>query len=90
MKKDILENHGALMWDEFTLIKWLRPVNKRYYYAYLEQDLLGDLIVTQKWGGIGSRKGGHKLYYCATKEQAQQYIKKLAKRRKQRGYFLEK
>ncbi len=73
---------------EFTQLKWVNDEKGRYYEAVLQRDLLGDLIVYQLWGGIATKRDGHKSYFCSSKEQAIQYLKKLCKRREQHGYTL--
>ena len=39
------------------LLRWERHADKRYYLIMLYRDLLGDLVLTKVWGGIGKANG---------------------------------
>jgi len=43
--------------------RWIHPEKARYYQAELVEDLLGDWTVVVCWGGLGSRRGGHRTQY---------------------------
>ncbi len=77
------------MQEEKTIaIDWYNASNQRYYHVKLQRDLLGDLIVFQTWGGLGSRRGGNKSTFIKSYSAALQYLEKLHKRRLEHDYQL--
>lgn len=66
--------------------RWINPDNQRYYTAQLVQDIFGDWTLVACWGGLHSKRGGMRITQVASHDQGQQEIKKIAKRRRQRGY----
>jgi hypothetical protein len=70
------------------LLRWERPSDKRYYLAMLYQDLLGDLVLTKVWGGVG-KPAGQQLHIPINNEsEGLAIIDQVIKRRRQRGYEL--
>jgi len=85
-----------MMWsekEEYTMnqaihLRWERQSDKRYYLALLYRDLLGDLVLTKVWGGIGKPTGQQQNVHVKTKAEGLSLIDQVLKRRTQRGYEL--
>lgn len=58
----------------------------RYFYASLQQDLLGDWIVVQCHGGRWNRLHGERTIAVSGPEEGARLMERLHKRRIQRGY----
>ncbi len=69
-------------------IRWENDERGRYYLVHLHQDLLGDWRLTRVWGRKGSSLGQMR-HDCIENEQVgREMIKKIAVRRRQRGYLV--
>ena len=68
-------------------IRWVHPEKQRYYQVELLQDLLGDWILVQCWGGIGSHLGRLRIVHFASEQAGLKQIAVIAKRRRQHGYL---
>jgi len=68
--------------------RWFHPEKQRYYQADLVLDLLGDWQVITAWGGIESRRGGHRNLYVPSREDGLQQLAAIEQRRRQRGYLV--
>lgn len=67
----------------------LRMVNNkkgRYYTFYIYEDLLGDLILFQVWGGLRNRLGACKTSVLASYNDALIKLEQLKAHRIKRGY----
>jgi hypothetical protein len=60
----------------------------RHYSVILDQDLLGDWVVTQRWGGKFTRKGGGKTIQVTDLEFGHCMLLEIRKKRLKRGYRL--
>jgi hypothetical protein len=58
---------------------------RRYYELYEGEDLFGQAVLVQVWGGKGSRRGGARTW-IGTAEQIDELKRHTARRRQQRGY----
>ena len=58
----------------------------RYYEAVLQQDLLGDWVLSTARGGLSNRLGGLRHQAFPSKEAAAKELRRLHKRRVRRGY----
>lgn len=58
----------------------------RYYEAILQQDLLGDWVLSTAHGGLRNRLGALKHRAFPSKEDAVTGLRELDKRRLKRGY----
>lgn len=68
--------------------RWECQSLRRYYVAWLERDLFGDLVIRRVWGGIGSRRGG-KLDGLVTDElSAARKMRSIERLRERHGYRL--
>jgi predicted DNA-binding WGR domain protein len=59
----------------------------KYYHIHLQPNLFGGISVIRLWGGINSKKSGHKITMCDSEEQVSEVILATIKRRKARGYL---
>ncbi len=73
----------------FQPLRWENPCRKRYYQIFLSRDLLGDWVVTKSWGGSGTSTGRVSNVACASLEDAEALIEKIANTRAKRGYLLQ-
>lgn len=60
----------------------------RVYTVVLDQDLLGDWVVIQSWGGKGNQRGGGKVTHVPSFEAGMAMLRAIAKQREKRGYRL--
>jgi predicted DNA-binding WGR domain protein len=67
-------------------IRWENEARGRYYLVYLHRDLLGDWQLTRVWGRKGSALGQTRHDMVDSEQAGREMIKKIAIRRKQRGY----
>jgi hypothetical protein len=70
------------------LNKLTKTFSLRYYRIIVSIDLLGDLILTKVWGGMGRSSGRITHLPCSTVDEAYTRIEKITKTRQQRGYIL--
>ena len=68
--------------------RWVHKEKHRYYRIIISKDLLGDWVVTRIWGGINQKSGRAMHFPCASLEDAERFLNKIKKTRKQRGYEL--
>lgn len=66
--------------------QWIHAEKKRYYMAQISQDLLGEWVVIQRWGSLGSRRGGHQHTRCASQAAVEAKLVQIARRRQSRRY----
>jgi hypothetical protein len=67
------------------ITRW--ETDRRYYEAVVEFDLFGDCVLTQRWGGLCSNRGGQKTI-AVGRDLVMVSLPKIHKRRLQRGYSL--
>ncbi len=67
-------------------VQWIAHDTHRYYTAWLHQDLLGDLVLSTFWGGIGNRLGGQAHKFMPNAQIAQKTLQQLDNTRRRRGY----
>ena len=70
------------------LLRWERQSDNRYYLAFLYRDLLGDLILTKVWGGVGKPAGQQLHIPVKTESEGLRMIDEVIKRRWKSGYHL--
>jgi hypothetical protein len=70
------------LWQELF---WSR--GDRFYACALRQNLFGEWVILQQWGGRQTGKGGRKETIVATPEDGHRLIQQIQKRRRYRGYF---
>lgn len=58
----------------------------KYYNIHIQPNLFGGASLIKTWGAKGSKRGGCKVVYCDSEEEASVAITATAKRRKLRGY----
>jgi predicted DNA-binding WGR domain protein len=63
---------------------WLSSV--RMYSASLEFDLLGDLMLTTRWGGRHNRRGGLQIKQFGSFEEGLRALDAVDRRRRSHGY----
>jgi len=68
--------------------QWLNMEKSRYYTITIQKNGYSNIILNYRWGGCNSNRGGKKNISVQTQEEAQDYINKMMKRRKSRGYIL--
>lgn len=61
--------------------------DSRYYEVAVGYDLLGDCVLTKRWGGLGNRRGGQKTIVVGY-DLVMAVLPGVYKRRAQRGYSL--
>lgn len=61
---------------------------RRWYQLELMRDLLGDLVVVRRWGGLGSRLGNCSVHVPQSLAEARTCIERELARRLARGYQL--
>ncbi len=74
--------------DKWVSLHWVNPLSRRRYTACLCQDLWGEWVVIQLWGGLGSKRTGRKRVYCSSAEEGANIIQKISRKRQTRGYKL--
>jgi hypothetical protein len=82
------EDYVPVMYDmqNWQRQSWQRLSDRRHYHAELRQTLFGDWVLTCKWGHAYSRRGRSMETLCQSYEEGLQQMKRMAKRRSQRGY----
>jgi hypothetical protein len=68
-------------------LRWENPISCRYYTALVQQNLFNEWEMFCSWGGIGSRRGNSKVFPAIDLGDAQEKLRQLANRRRQRHYF---
>jgi predicted DNA-binding WGR domain protein len=69
-----------------NVMRWVHPQKRRYYEAFVLEDLLGDWEVVTSWGALDSKRGGGKVKIVDSREAAEAAIEKVGRRRQKRGY----
>lgn len=64
--------------------RWASP--RRVYAAWLERDLLGDLVLVAEWGGRASRLGGSQSVPVGSLAEGLRRLNALDRRRRAHGY----
>lgn len=70
------------------MLRWERPTDHRYYKAWLQKDLLGDIHLMCSHGQIGTRLGNWFSIPCENIEQARRELREVFWTRKRKGYKL--
>jgi hypothetical protein len=65
-----------------------QPESARLFVADLQQDLLGDWIVTQCWSGKPQARGGGRVTVVNDQEAGFKMIQKIAQKKEKGGYRL--
>jgi predicted DNA-binding WGR domain protein len=65
---------------------WVNHETRRYYRAFLQQDLFGDWTMVRCWGGLDSRLGQYRIERVANYDEGLAAIEDLDERRRKRGY----
>lgn len=65
---------------------WIHPDKRRYYQAWLSQDLFGDWTLIRRYGGLQSKRGNHRIHGFPTLRAGQQALQALDHHRRLRGY----
>ena len=76
-----------IMTDEVptpSLTRW--ESDKRYYIAWVHQDIFGAWILSSYWGGLGTRLGGEKHRPINTAIEAEKRLASISKLREKHGY----
>jgi len=60
--------------------------DKRFYKAFLCQDLFGDWIVERNWGSKYSRRAGGKSDFCSSYQEGLEKLKDIHKIRIRHSY----
>lgn len=71
-----------------NIYKWLNKEKSRYYTIAVQMQHPNEIVLSHSWGGCNSNRGGKKNLFVHTEEEAQNFIAKMMKRRKSRGYEL--
>ena len=71
-----------------TIYEWLNREKSRYYTIVVKKDVDNEIVLSHRWGGCNSNRGGRKNIFVQTEEEVQKFINKMIKRRKRRGYEL--
>jgi len=71
--------------DPLPLLHWMSPT--RVYSAWLEHDLLGELVLVTQWGGRHNMRGGSKMQLVATLADGMKRLDALDRRRTAHGYM---
>ena len=72
------------------MLRWHHPEKRRYYKAFLQYDLFGELCLVREWGSMDTGRGNFDQLPCPDIEAARQALRALRRRRKQRGYITDK
>ena len=67
--------------------EWLNKEKSRFYIIDIQKEPT-QIQLNYSWGSLHTRRGGRKSIRVQSKEEAQQYINNMMKRRKSRGYEL--
>lgn len=70
-------------------LRWVHPILKKWFEAKVETDMFNDLVFVTTEGGEIMTKGKEKKTAIDSYEVAQEWIKKIHKRRLSHGYHLE-
>ena len=65
---------------------WINHETRRYYRAFLQQDLFGDWTMVRCWGGLDSRLGQYRIEMVANPDEGRAALEALEERRRKRGY----
>ncbi len=68
--------------------KWLNKEKARYYTIVIQTLKKNQISLNYFWGGCNSNRGGNKNVILDNKEELDNIINALMKRRKNRGYDL--
>ena len=69
-------------------LRWENPLSRRYYIAYLHQDLFQNWLITKAWGSMIHHQGRVTHVWCKDYSHGLEIINKLKKQRKQHRYNL--
>ena len=68
------------------ILRWESP--QRYYAARIEQDLLGDWLLSCAWGGLHNQNGNSASFPLPAPEFADAYVQQVHERRVRHKYRL--
>jgi len=68
------------------MIKFENKNNGRFYYVYVSQDMLNDLVIRIVFGGVGVSRD--RIIFCGNRKDIQKEIERITKRRLSRGYSI--
>ncbi len=68
--------------------QWINHENSRYFTITIEKDGNNNIVLSHKWGGCYSNRGGEKNIFVKTYNEVHKIIDNMMKRRKRRGYEL--
>lgn len=68
--------------------RWVNLEKRRYYQAFVVQNLLEQWEVVLAWGAMDSKRGGGKVRIVESREAAEAALKEVGRRRRRRGYDL--
>ena len=69
-------------------VRWENPHKRRYYEVRLQQNLFEEWELYCAWGGIGTNLGNAKSHPASSHEEAAEYLRQIAIRRKRHKYVL--
>lgn len=67
---------------------WLNKAKQRFYEIVVQKNASNSIVFNYYWGSCTTNRRSKKEVCICSKEEAQQTIDKLMKRRKSRGYEL--
>lgn len=71
------------------MMKFINPVTKRYYHIYIQPDMFSQHTIIIARGGLNHRRGAAiRKYGYATIGELELALRRLVRRRRQRGYNL--
>jgi predicted DNA-binding WGR domain protein len=62
--------------------------NRRGYQLTLEQDLLGDFVLSRRWYGLSNSRNGQKVHLFLDEDSATKQYERIARARLRNGYVL--
>lgn len=68
------------------MLRWENDAKQRYYTVQVQIDLFGDSVVCCFWGGVHSRRGGHRDFPARRAGDVQSKLSEIAAARAKRGY----
>ena len=70
----------------FRRCRWVNPEKQCYTIADVERDLLGDIVLSCHWGGIGNGLGGTKRVCYPDWASAWKALDAVRRQRERHGY----
>ena len=66
--------------------EWIHAEKRRYYRAFTETDLLGNMVVVQDYGSMDTARGGRLTRIAKDSEDADKVLRSIGKIRLRHGY----